>query len=160
MLSSLATEDNIDRTNETLASVFGGSLLSGGAKVIAGLQQTKNIATAIAATRVAKAVTPFVSAVAPWVDVTAKSVAAFTGGYQGGTQLRQAWTGEGENGRQLSTPERVVAAINGVATIATTFLSLKPLNPTQCFVAGTEIQTINGTKNICRGDLSPIMLIG
>jgi RHS repeat-associated protein len=117
LLSSLATEDNIDRTNETLASVFGGSLLSGGAKAIAGLQQTKNIATAIAATRVAKAVTPFVTTVAPAVTNTFKAVSAFTGGYQGGTQLRQAWTGEDENGRQLSTPERVVAAINGVATI-------------------------------------------
>jgi Pretoxin HINT domain len=33
-------------------------------------------------------------------------------------------------------------------SIGLTFLSLKPTNPTQCFVAGTEIQTINGTKNI------------
>ena len=129
LLSSLATEDNIDRTNETLASVFGGSLLSGGARAIAGLQQTKNIATAIAATRVAKAVTPLVTAVAPWVDGTAKSVAAFTGGYQGGTQLRQAWTGEGENGRQLSNPERVIAAINGVATIGASLLGLKGSTP-------------------------------
>jgi RHS repeat-associated protein len=144
LLSALATEDNIDKTNETLASVFGGSLLSGGARAIAGLQQTKNIATAIAATRVAKAVTPFITTVAPWVNGTAKAVAAFTGGYQGGVQLRQAWTGEGADGRQLSAPERFVAGVNGIATIATTFLSLKP----QCFVAGTEIQTIDGTKNI------------
>jgi Pretoxin HINT domain len=98
------------------------------------------------------AASPFVKAVTPWVTGAAKAVAAFTGGYQGGVQLRQAWTGEGADGRQLSAPERFVAGVNGIATIATTFLSLRPAPApkpqTECFVAGTQIQTLNGTKNI------------
>jgi RHS repeat-associated protein len=145
LLSSLATEDNIDKTNETLAFAFGGGVIAAGGEALAGLKLTKTLATAIATTSWVKAATPFVKAATPWVTGTVKSGLAFAGGYQGGTQLRQAWTGEAEDGRQLSTAERWVIGATGVATIASTFLGLKP---TQCFVAGTEIQTINGTKNI------------
>ena len=148
LLSSLATEDNIDKTVETLGSAFGGGLVSRGAQAIAGLQRTKNIVSAIGSTRVAQAVTPYVTAATPWATGTVKSVMAFIGGFQGGPQLRQAWTGEGENGRQLSTAERWVTGITGVATIASTFLGLRNPPETQCFVAGTEIQTLDGTKNI------------
>ena len=145
LLSSLATEDNIDKTTETLAFAFGGGLIAAGGEAVAGLKVTQTFAKFIAATSWVKAATPFVKAATPFVTGTVKSGLALAGGYQGGGQIRQAWTGEGEDGRQLSTAERWVAGITGVATIGATFLGLKP---TQCFVAGTEIQTINGTKNI------------
>lgn len=76
----------------------------------------------------------------PWL----KSALAANGVAQGGEQVGQAWSGVGDNGRQLSTPERVVAGVTGVATIVASGLGLK----TNCFVAGTEIQTLDGTKNI------------
>ncbi|WP_310484914.1 polymorphic toxin-type HINT domain-containing protein, partial [Chamaesiphon sp. VAR_48_metabat_403] len=122
LLSSLATEDNIDKTNETLAFIFGG-------EIVAGFRWIKSVAAI-----------PWVKTVTPFV----KSGLAAIGVYQGGGQVSQAWTGVGENGRQLSVPERVTVGITGLATIGASILSLK----TQCFVAGTEIQTINGTKNI------------
>jgi RHS repeat-associated protein len=126
LLSSLATEDNIDKTNETLAFVFGG-------EIVAGLTWVKSIA----AISWVKTVTPFV-----------KSGLAAIGVYQGGGQVRQAWTGVDDNGRQLSVPERVAVGITGVATIGASILSLKTTPTTSCFVAGTEIVTRNGTKNI------------
>jgi RHS repeat-associated protein len=120
LFSSLATKGNLDKTGEVLAFLLGG-------EVVSGLKWAKTLAA-----------NPFV-----------KSGLALAGGYQGGGQLRQAWTGEGENGRQLSVVERVTVGVTGLATIGTSLLSLRnPAPKTECFVAGTEIQTINGTKNI------------
>jgi Pretoxin HINT domain len=65
--------------------------------------------------------------------------------HQGGQDVSQAWIGVGENGRRLSTVERWVTGFNGVAAIGTSLLGL---NFSNCFIAGTEIQTIDGTKNI------------
>jgi hypothetical protein len=126
LLSSLATEDNIDKTNETLAFIFGG-------EIVAGFRWIKSVA----AIPLVKTVTPFV-----------KSGLAAIGVYQGGGQVSQAWTGVGENGRQLSVPERVTVGITGLATIGASILSLRNPPKTECFVAGTEIQTLDGTKNI------------
>ncbi len=126
LFSSLATEDNIDKVNETLAFAFGG-------EVVAGLKWVKSLAA-----------TPWVKAATPWL----KSAFAANGVAQGGGQIGQAWSGVDENGRQLSAVERVTVAVTGVATIAASILSFKTTPTTNCFVAGTEIQTLDGTKNI------------
>jgi RHS repeat-associated protein len=114
LLSSLATEDNIDRASGVLAS----SLLLPAATTWA------------AATTVGRAILAI-----PGVVPATRIWAGMQGIEHGSQQVGQAWSGVGEDGRKLSTPERWITGFNGLLAIGASVFdlsrSIKSILPTR-----------------------------